>query len=363
MLHGHCLGGDVVWADGNQCAKSSFPLVASLFERPPVLFSFSSPLQLPRAPRHRPTFHPFSLFSIMLNHHTMPLQPPSWVRGARLSELLSLAHHLALASADAIRVAHAQNAAQKHAAAARSVAAAKRYAGESGGDGVGDGFGNGSSGVASGGEIKGPLRESGGAVSGGVRVKALTDEGVAEPVTVADAASNAVLVHGYRRRFPGIALLTEEAVVEEGQEKERGENGGNDGTGNGGVGSVGGGVGSGISPRAFLPHVLPLPPGVALERDPVYPLKELLVTIDPLDATKANACVSVGRGSANANKAREAPIQLFANIVHRCQPHRLKRTLSKLPAAAAAGANLPTDGAGDGTAGTARSTRRSCCST
>ena len=46
------------------------------------------------------------------------------------------------------------------------------------------------------------------AVSG--RIKARTDEGVAEPVTEADQRSNQVLVNGYRQRFPGLSILSEE---------------------------------------------------------------------------------------------------------------------------------------------------------
>lgn len=43
-----------------------------------------------------------------------------------------------------------------------------------------------------------------------MRVKGQTDDGTDEPVTEADEASNAVLVNGYRSRFPQISIFSEE---------------------------------------------------------------------------------------------------------------------------------------------------------
>ena len=42
------------------------------------------------------------------------------------------------------------------------------------------------------------------------RVKGKTDDGVDEPVTQADQSSNAVLVNGYRSRFPQLSIFSEE---------------------------------------------------------------------------------------------------------------------------------------------------------
>ncbi len=81
-------------------------------------------------------------------------------------------------------------------------------------------------------------------------VKGKTDEGVDEPVTVADARSNAVFVNGLRELFPGIDILSEETDPEEAD-----------------VGI------SGLQ-------------SVELEQDPWLDLKDVLVTVDPLDATK-----------------------------------------------------------------------------
>ena len=58
-------------------------------------------------------------------------------------------------------------------------------------------------GAVGGGGVRGGAAAA--AVSG--RIKARTDEGVAEPVTEADQRSNQVLVNGYRQRFPGRAKI------------------------------------------------------------------------------------------------------------------------------------------------------------
>jgi fructose-1,6-bisphosphatase/inositol monophosphatase family enzyme len=103
-----------------------------------------------------------------------------WRRGARLSELVAVGAALAEEVAAAIRAARReqqQQQQQQQAAVAGSTTAAH-----------------------------------GAAEAAGARTKAVTDEGVPEPVTMADAASNRVLVGGWRTHWPGIALLTEEAV-------------------------------------------------------------------------------------------------------------------------------------------------------
>jgi len=82
------------------------------------------------------------------------------------------------------------------------------------------------------------------------KVKGQTDEGVDEPVTLADARSNSVFVNGLRQLFPGIDILSEETEPEV---KEIRISTVND---------------------------------VELEHDPWLDLKDLLVTVDPLDATK-----------------------------------------------------------------------------
>ncbi|EWM21106.1 myo inositol monophosphatase [Nannochloropsis gaditana] len=81
-------------------------------------------------------------------------------------------------------------------------------------------------------------------------VKGKTDEGVDEPVTLADARSNSVFVNGLRELFPGISILSEETDpdLEE----------------------------VGISAIN----------GVELTHDPWLDLKDILITVDPLDATK-----------------------------------------------------------------------------
>lgn len=81
-------------------------------------------------------------------------------------------------------------------------------------------------------------------------VKGKTDEGVEEPVTLADAKSNAVFVNGLRELFPGIDILSEETDPEEAD-----------------VGI------SGLQ-------------SVELAQDPWLDLKDVLITVDPLDATK-----------------------------------------------------------------------------
>jgi len=82
------------------------------------------------------------------------------------------------------------------------------------------------------------------------KVKGQTDEGVDEPVTLADARSNSVFVNGLRELFPGIDILSEETDPE--------------------VEEVG----------------ISAVNGVELKHDPWLDLKDVLVTVDPLDATK-----------------------------------------------------------------------------
>lgn len=85
------------------------------------------------------------------------------------------------------------------------------------------------------------------------KVKGKTDEGVDEPVTVADAKSNAVMVNGLRTRFPPINILSEETNPD----AER------------------------ITTRASGDDIASL-----LSENPLLDLSRVLVTVDPLDATK-----------------------------------------------------------------------------
>jgi Golgi-resident PAP phosphatase len=87
-----------------------------------------------------------------------------------------------------------------------------------------------------------------------MHVKGLTAEGVIEPVTDADAKSNAVFVNGYRNHFPGLPMLSEET------EPERDTH---------------------VRSRASS-----VPAKLLRDRDRVLDLDDVLVLVDPLDATK-----------------------------------------------------------------------------
>ncbi|KAG5177229.1 hypothetical protein JKP88DRAFT_170315 [Tribonema minus] len=87
-----------------------------------------------------------------------------------------------------------------------------------------------------------------------MHVKGHTAEGVAEPVTDADQRSNAIFVNGYRNHFPGIVMLSEE--------KQPAENA------------------TVFSSSTTL--ATPLPAAADLTLD----LKDLIMIVDPLDATK-----------------------------------------------------------------------------
>ncbi|CAM9543587.1 unnamed protein product, partial [Phaeothamnion confervicola] len=82
-------------------------------------------------------------------------------------------------------------------------------------------------------------------------IKGHTDEGVVEPVTDADQRSNRVFVNGFRRHFAGITLLSEETEPEEGDF------------------------------HATVTTLLE-----PLKVDPWLNMDDVMVTIDPLDATK-----------------------------------------------------------------------------
>lgn len=84
-------------------------------------------------------------------------------------------------------------------------------------------------------------------------VKGKTDEGVDEPVTMADAKSNVILVNGLRTRFEGINILSEETNPK---------------------------------PQVITTKDTAASVAKKLENDPVLNLAEILVTVDPLDATK-----------------------------------------------------------------------------
>jgi Golgi-resident PAP phosphatase len=87
-----------------------------------------------------------------------------------------------------------------------------------------------------------------------MHVKGLTAEGVIEPVTDADAKSNAVFVNGYRNHFPGLPMLSEQT------EPERDVN---------------------VRSRASS-----VPAKLLRDRDRVLDLDDVLVLVGPLDATK-----------------------------------------------------------------------------
>lgn len=80
-------------------------------------------------------------------------------------------------------------------------------------------------------------------------IKGQTKEGVDEPVTVADANANAVFINGFRELFPGVTLVSEETEP---------------------------------AKKAVAAHYEP----VKLKQDVTVPLKDLIVIVDPLDATK-----------------------------------------------------------------------------
>eukprot|EP00752_Nemacystus_decipiens_P007856 g7018.t1 len=86
-----------------------------------------------------------------------------------------------------------------------------------------------------------------------LQVKGHTKEGVEEPVTVADHNSNKVFVNGYRNHFPGIHMLSEETEPE--------------------------------TTDTMLDNPT-LPSGLQLESDPDMDLSEVLIVVDPLDATR-----------------------------------------------------------------------------
>jgi len=84
-----------------------------------------------------------------------------------------------------------------------------------------------------------------------MHVKGKTEEGVDEPVTQADSLSNSIFVNGFRDEFPGIHILSEETEPQYQKINLKGSH------------SISG-----------------------LKYDPEIPIDELLITIDPLDATK-----------------------------------------------------------------------------
>jgi len=81
------------------------------------------------------------------------------------------------------------------------------------------------------------------------KIKGMTKEGVAEPVTVADEKSNSVFINGFRQFFPGLTLVSEE--TDPAKKKIATE---------------------------FEP--------AKLRQDFTYNLDDLVVIVDPLDATK-----------------------------------------------------------------------------
>lgn len=83
-----------------------------------------------------------------------------------------------------------------------------------------------------------------------MKVKGQTEEGVDEPVTEADAKSNAIIVNGLRDRFPGVHILSEEAEPPKQTVK---------------LGEL---------------------PSLKLGNDRTVDLRNVLITVDPLDATK-----------------------------------------------------------------------------
>jgi len=81
------------------------------------------------------------------------------------------------------------------------------------------------------------------------KIKGMTLEGVAEPVTVADEKSNSVFINGFRQFFPGLPLLSEETDPPSMK------------------------IATDFEPAK-------------LDKDFTYNIDELLVIVDPLDATK-----------------------------------------------------------------------------
>lgn len=81
------------------------------------------------------------------------------------------------------------------------------------------------------------------------KIKGMTLEGVAEPVTVADEKSNSVFINGFHQFFPGLALVSEETEPVK---------------------------------KKIVTEFEP----AKLQQDMTYNLNDLIVIIDPLDATK-----------------------------------------------------------------------------
>jgi len=81
------------------------------------------------------------------------------------------------------------------------------------------------------------------------KIKGMTLEGVAEPVTVADEKSNSVFINGFNQFFPGLTLVSEETEPVKKQ------------------------IATEFEPAK-------------LSQDFTYNLDELIVIVDPLDATK-----------------------------------------------------------------------------
>jgi hypothetical protein len=205
----------------------------------------------------------------------------TWRRGVRLSELVASGVFLAERAAEAIRSTHAQLQLQQEQQQQQQRGGIEQEQGSV---------------VARGG------KEEGGGENGmGGRIKAVTDEGVGEPVTAADEAANRILVGGYMRRFPGVDILTEEAY-------EIANNGGGGGGGRGdsvssssssstrkGGDGAGGGVEEGKRAREAEEDAMfsamasssssssTLPGGVVhLDHDPVYAVEDLLVLVNKI---------------------------------------------------------------------------------
>lgn len=170
-----------------------------------------------------------------------------WVRAARLSELLAAGGQLAVLAAAEIKTSHATMIKERKELIGEDKQQPDRIGVKEGSASEGD------RGTTPTGSEKKPLRIGGGRGGGPSRIKATTDEGVPEAVTLADTRSNEILVNGHRNRFPGVSILTEE------------------------------------SRPPLLPNVLkglPLMLPFRLDEDPVYPLRDVTIVIDPLDATK-----------------------------------------------------------------------------
>jgi 3'-phosphoadenosine 5'-phosphosulfate (PAPS) 3'-phosphatase len=170
-----------------------------------------------------------------------------WRRGLRLSELVAAGIQLADVAAGAIKSAHATHSSATDSSSTTTTSSIDSAA---------------------------PTTSHAGS-SHLIRIKAKTDEGVDEPVTRADMVSNQFLVNGYRQRFPGISILSEERepplpdiLMTEPQ-------------------SPAPSTASMILPDTLEPPTKILEGLQALgEGDPVFLVDDILVTIDPLDATK-----------------------------------------------------------------------------